>query len=188
MAHNGRDPGEREPLVVYWYEYRPVVGLGASNGFVISSTTAVASAAGGRFLSSIRRRWRPRSRHRRQEQTVPDSARYEGGRRSSWARRRCIEDLSDGRFPAELTKRRRRLGQRVRKDAEQRIDRPSIAELAQRFDQGAFARGCPRLSGRRSARGNRFGPRDIPQEPGGRPSVLHAHSSFNKVTRCAATS
>jgi hypothetical protein len=23
MAHNGRDPGEREPLGVYWYEYRP---------------------------------------------------------------------------------------------------------------------------------------------------------------------
>jgi hypothetical protein len=24
MAHNGRDPGEREPLGVYWYEYLPV--------------------------------------------------------------------------------------------------------------------------------------------------------------------
>ena len=23
MAHNGRDPGEREPLGVYWYEFRP---------------------------------------------------------------------------------------------------------------------------------------------------------------------
>jgi hypothetical protein len=23
MAHNGRDPGEREPLGIYWYEYRP---------------------------------------------------------------------------------------------------------------------------------------------------------------------
>lgn len=23
MAHNGRDPGEREPLGVYWYEHRP---------------------------------------------------------------------------------------------------------------------------------------------------------------------
>jgi hypothetical protein len=22
MAHNGSDPGEREPLGVYWYEYR----------------------------------------------------------------------------------------------------------------------------------------------------------------------
>lgn len=26
MAHNGRDPGEREPLGIYWYEYRPVPG------------------------------------------------------------------------------------------------------------------------------------------------------------------
>jgi hypothetical protein len=24
MAHNGSDPGEREPLGVYWYEFRPV--------------------------------------------------------------------------------------------------------------------------------------------------------------------
>ena len=23
MAHNGRDPGEREPLGIYWYEYIP---------------------------------------------------------------------------------------------------------------------------------------------------------------------
>jgi hypothetical protein len=23
MAHNGRDPGEREPLGIYWYEYLP---------------------------------------------------------------------------------------------------------------------------------------------------------------------
>jgi hypothetical protein len=23
MAHNGSDPGEREPLGLYWYEYRP---------------------------------------------------------------------------------------------------------------------------------------------------------------------
>jgi hypothetical protein len=22
MAHNGNDPGEREPLGIYWYEYR----------------------------------------------------------------------------------------------------------------------------------------------------------------------
>jgi hypothetical protein len=22
MAHNGKDPGEREPLGIYWYEYR----------------------------------------------------------------------------------------------------------------------------------------------------------------------
>lgn len=26
MAHNGRDPGEREPLGVYWYEYRRIGG------------------------------------------------------------------------------------------------------------------------------------------------------------------
>ena len=29
MAHNGNDPGEREPLGVYWYEYR-----NAQNGSV----------------------------------------------------------------------------------------------------------------------------------------------------------
>jgi hypothetical protein len=29
MAHNGSDPGEREPLGVYWYEYRPQVAQGA---------------------------------------------------------------------------------------------------------------------------------------------------------------
>ena len=23
MAHDGKDPGEREPLGIYWYEYRP---------------------------------------------------------------------------------------------------------------------------------------------------------------------
>jgi hypothetical protein len=26
MAHNGKDPGEREPLGVYWYEHRPASG------------------------------------------------------------------------------------------------------------------------------------------------------------------
>jgi hypothetical protein len=26
MAHNGRDPGEREPLGLYWYEHRPSAG------------------------------------------------------------------------------------------------------------------------------------------------------------------
>jgi len=26
MAHNGSDPGEREPLGVYWYEFRPTAG------------------------------------------------------------------------------------------------------------------------------------------------------------------
>jgi len=37
MAHNGNDPGEREPLGLYWYEYRkvPVAGRGANaNGGV----------------------------------------------------------------------------------------------------------------------------------------------------------
>jgi hypothetical protein len=29
MAHNGSDPGEREPLGVYWYEYRPQGAQGA---------------------------------------------------------------------------------------------------------------------------------------------------------------
>lgn len=28
MAHNGSDPGEKEPLGVYWYEFRPVAGWG----------------------------------------------------------------------------------------------------------------------------------------------------------------
>jgi hypothetical protein len=36
MAHNGSDPGEREPLGVYWYEYRMVpaapAGQGAASG------------------------------------------------------------------------------------------------------------------------------------------------------------
>ena len=32
MAHNGSDPGEREPLGVYWYEYRPVAAQGGGRG------------------------------------------------------------------------------------------------------------------------------------------------------------
>jgi hypothetical protein len=32
MAHNGGDPGEREPLGVYWYEYRPVAGAAGTEG------------------------------------------------------------------------------------------------------------------------------------------------------------
>jgi len=28
MAHNGKDPGEREPLGVYWYEHQPAAGGG----------------------------------------------------------------------------------------------------------------------------------------------------------------
>jgi hypothetical protein len=31
MAHNGSDPGEREPLGLYWYEYRPA-SAGAKEG------------------------------------------------------------------------------------------------------------------------------------------------------------
>jgi hypothetical protein len=30
MAHNGSDPGEREPLGVYWYERRPATGAGGA--------------------------------------------------------------------------------------------------------------------------------------------------------------
>ena len=30
MAHNGSDPGEREPLGVYWYERRPAAGAGGA--------------------------------------------------------------------------------------------------------------------------------------------------------------
>ena len=30
MAHNGGDPGEKEPLGVYWYEYRPASAGGAA--------------------------------------------------------------------------------------------------------------------------------------------------------------
>jgi hypothetical protein len=32
MAHNGSDPGEREPLGVYWYEYRQVAAAAGSAG------------------------------------------------------------------------------------------------------------------------------------------------------------
>jgi hypothetical protein len=32
MAHNGTDPGEREPLGLYWYEFRPVVAPAARGG------------------------------------------------------------------------------------------------------------------------------------------------------------
>jgi hypothetical protein len=36
MAHNGSDPGEREPLGVYWYEFRPApaVPAGGQGGTV----------------------------------------------------------------------------------------------------------------------------------------------------------
>jgi FG-GAP-like repeat len=32
MAHNGNDPGEREPLGVYWYEFRPAAPSGSAGG------------------------------------------------------------------------------------------------------------------------------------------------------------
>jgi FG-GAP-like repeat len=32
MAHNGSDPGEREPLGLYWYEIRPQAGQGGGQG------------------------------------------------------------------------------------------------------------------------------------------------------------
>jgi len=32
MAHNGTDPGEHEPLGVYWYEYRAAAGAGGAAG------------------------------------------------------------------------------------------------------------------------------------------------------------
>ena len=41
MAHNGSDPGEREPLGVYWYEYR----------------TAAAPAGGGRGAGGPQVEW-----------------------------------------------------------------------------------------------------------------------------------
>jgi hypothetical protein len=39
MAHNGSDPGEKEPLGVYWYEYRPASAL--------TAPAATARQAGG---------------------------------------------------------------------------------------------------------------------------------------------
>jgi hypothetical protein len=34
MAHNGSDPGEREPLGVYWYEFRPAPAPAGGRGGV----------------------------------------------------------------------------------------------------------------------------------------------------------
>ncbi len=48
MAHNGSDPGEKEPLGVYWYERlpaSPTSSTGPSNGCATSSISAAASAA-----------------------------------------------------------------------------------------------------------------------------------------------
>jgi len=49
MAHNGRDPGEREPLGVYWYEFLPMDGVSASSGPVTLSTTAPAPPPARRY-------------------------------------------------------------------------------------------------------------------------------------------
>jgi hypothetical protein len=49
MAHNGSDPGEREPLGVYWYEYRPVSATAGA-----SSTGASAGQARGPAVEWIR--------------------------------------------------------------------------------------------------------------------------------------
>ena len=51
MAHNGSDPGEKEPLGVYWYEFRK--GATHPNGSAMSSTTAAAWAAGCRSRWSM---------------------------------------------------------------------------------------------------------------------------------------
>jgi len=32
MAHNGSDPGEREPLGVYWFEHRPAAAAASGRG------------------------------------------------------------------------------------------------------------------------------------------------------------
>ena len=52
MAHNGSDPGEKEPLGVYWYEFRKR-RVRARSGSATSSTTAAAWAAGCRSRSSM---------------------------------------------------------------------------------------------------------------------------------------
>ena len=53
MAHNGSDPGEREPLGVYWFESaRRAARAAASSGSVTSSTSAAGWAAACRSRSS----------------------------------------------------------------------------------------------------------------------------------------
>jgi hypothetical protein len=44
MAHNGSDPGEKEPLGVYWYEYAPASALASPNA---SAGQARSEAQGG---------------------------------------------------------------------------------------------------------------------------------------------
>ena len=68
MAHNGSDPGEREPLGVYWYEYRPVApaaGGGAPQVEWIRHLIDLRRPHGRRHADPRRRsRRRRRSRHR----------------------------------------------------------------------------------------------------------------------------
>ena len=81
MAHNGTDPGEREPLGVYWYEFRPVPP---------SSTAKPGAAPAVEWIRHLieyggthrrrhadsgrrrRRRWRSRRRVPGQERAVLD--------------------------------------------------------------------------------------------------------------------
>ena len=44
FGRTGNDPAEREPMGIYWYQFRPGPKE-ASNGFATSSTTAGAPAA-----------------------------------------------------------------------------------------------------------------------------------------------
>jgi hypothetical protein len=47
MAHNGSDPGEKEPLGVYWYEFRSAFAPAGSRGAAGASAGQAAPAAGG---------------------------------------------------------------------------------------------------------------------------------------------
>jgi hypothetical protein len=60
MAHNGADPGEREPLGVYWYEYFPKQD-GSVEWVKHIVTTVLAPARACRWRSPGRR-WRLRFR------------------------------------------------------------------------------------------------------------------------------
>jgi len=52
MAHNGSDPGEREPLGIYWYEYRPT-----KDGAIESSTSSTTAEESARACKSEWRIW-----------------------------------------------------------------------------------------------------------------------------------
>ena len=81
MAHNGSDPGEREPLGVYWYEYRPVAapagggrGAAAAAGGVDPPSDRLRRPDGRRHADPgrrHRRRRRSRCRVRGEERAVP---------------------------------------------------------------------------------------------------------------------